>query len=54
MECVMWLFLSAAVRLRNVKAKRLTVFTRVFVVKEVCKNAEEELCITSIRLQSVV
>jgi hypothetical protein len=45
---------EGCVRLRNVKAKRLTVSTRVFVVKEVCKNAEEELCITSIRLQSVV
>jgi hypothetical protein len=36
------------------KTKRLTVYIRVFVVREVCKNAEEELCITSIHLQSVV
>jgi transposase InsO family protein len=55
-EAYLSIYCSAhpTVRLRNVKAKRLTVFTKVFVVKEVCKNAEEELCITSIRLQSVV
>jgi hypothetical protein len=45
---------ESPVRLQNVKAKRSTVCTRVLLPKMVCKNAEEVLCISSIRLQSVV